>query len=176
MVYYNWKKENKGRRLPAVLSLDEFMKVLNATYKPHHKLAFKLGFLCGLRVSEVVKLKPEDVDYDRRLLFIRQAKGGKDRYVPFPSKLSRGLKKLPIKCGIRALEIAFRGACKRADITKDAHFHTLRHSAATYYLDKGMNIVQVQQLLGHSRIDTTTIYLHISPKQVKDSMDNIWGT
>ena len=84
------------------------------------------------------------------------------------------MKKLPIKCGVRALQKAFKLAAKRAGITKDVHFHTLRHSAATHYLDNGMNIVQVQQLLGHSRIDTTTIYLHVSPKKVKESMDSIW--
>jgi len=75
--------------LPVVLSYDEFLKLLDATSNKTYRLAFKLGFLCGLRVSEVVKLQLVDVDYGRRLLFIRQAKGHKDRYVPFPEQFSR---------------------------------------------------------------------------------------
>jgi len=163
-----------SRKLPTVLTKDEVFKIIKHTYKARHKLAFKLGFLCGLRVSEIVNLRPEDVDYNRRLLFIRQGKGNKDRYVPFPAKFSKNLKNLPVGCGIRSLQRAFKSAATRAKIQKDVHFHTLRHSAATHYLENGMNIVQVQQLLGHSRIDTTTIYLHVSPSHVKKSMDNIW--
>ncbi len=170
----NYKAENKGRRLPTVLNFDEFSEILKKTKSNHHKLAFKLGFMCGLRVSEIVKLKTTDVDYGRRLLFVQEGKGKKDRYVPFPEKFSRDLKKLPIKCGIRALQIAFKNALKKTKIKKDAHFHTLRHSAATFYLSKGMNIVQVQQMLGHSKIDTTTIYLHVSPDNVKNAMDKVW--
>lgn len=172
--FFNSKKEMKGRRLPVVLNYEEFLEIIKHTRKEHHKLAFKLGFLCGLRVSEIVKLKPEDVDYGRRLLFIRQGKGGKDRYVPFPIHFAKNLKGLPIKCGVRALEIAFKNISKRAGINKDVHFHTLRHSCATNYLSKGMNIVQVQQLLGHSQLNTTTIYLHVSPDDVKNKMDEIW--
>jgi integrase len=89
MVGFDIKRENRGRKLPVVLSYDEFLKLLSATDNKTYKLAFKLGFLCGLRVSEVVKLQPVDVDYGRRLLFIRQAKGHKDRYVPFPEQFSR---------------------------------------------------------------------------------------
>ena len=81
---------------------------------------------------------------------------------------------MPIGCGIRALQKAFKRALKKTNITKDAHFHTLRHSAATHYLSKGMNIRQVQMLLGHSRIDTTTIYLHVNPEDVKNKMEEIW--
>jgi integrase/recombinase XerD len=172
---YEIKKENKQRRLPVVLSLEEFTKIMEVTKNQQHKLAFSLGFLCGLRISEVIKLKPDDIDYDRRLMFIREAKGGKDRYVPIPEQFTKRLKLLPIKIGIRALQFAFKRNVKKAGITKDVHFHTLRHSCATYYLSKGMNIVQVQQLLGHSNISTTTIYLHVSPDNVRESMDNIWN-
>jgi integrase/recombinase XerD len=168
-------RESKPRKLPIALNYDEFLKILDATKHSRHKLAFKLSFLCGLRVSEIVKLKQENIDYGRRLLFIQQSKGKKDRYVPFPEKFAKDLKQVPLEMGARALEIAFKKALQKAEITKDAHFHTLRHSSATYYLSNGMNIVQVQQLLGHSRLDTTSIYLHVSPDNVKNEMDRIWG-
>ena len=61
-----------GRRLPTVLTFEEFKEILNKTTNKRHKLAFKLGFLCGLRVSEIVKLKPEDIDTGRGLLFVRE--------------------------------------------------------------------------------------------------------
>jgi integrase/recombinase XerD len=167
-------KQRKPRKLPVVLNEEEFLAVLKNAKTKSHKLAYKLGFLCGLRVSEIVKLQPSDVDHGRRMLFIRQGKGGKDRFVPFPERLSKELGGLPVGVGKRALEIAFKKSVKKAGIMKDLHFHNLRHSSATYYLSRGMNIVQVQQLLGHSRIDTTTIYLSVSPDNVKNAMDEIW--
>lgn len=164
-------------RLPVVLTLEEIKKVIKSTYKFKHKLAFKLGFFCGLRVSEVIRLRAEDVDFGRHMLFIRQGKGGKDAYVPFPNQLSASLKNsLPVDITVRSLQRAFKGAIKRAGITKDAHFHSLRHSAATYYLENGMNLKEVQQLLRHSRLDTTSIYLHINPDKLKNKMDEIWST
>jgi len=163
-----------ARKLPTVMSIDEFTLLLKNTGKPHHRIAFKLGFLCGLRVSEIVKLKPEDVDQGRKMLFIRQGKGNKDRYVPYPKQLTRELNKLPIGCGVRALEIAFKRAWAKTGVHKNLHFHHLRHSCATYYLDKGMPITHVQQLLGHSRIDTTMIYTHVSPENVASKMEEIW--
>jgi len=163
-----------AKRLPTIMSEQEFNELLKVTKKKHYRLAFKLGFLCGLRISEIVKLQPSDVDRDRGLLFIREAKGDKDRYVPFPKMLSRDLSGLPIPCGVRALQIAFKRAALRAKIIKDVHFHTLRHSAASYYLKKGMSLKEVQVLLGHSRIDTTAIYLHANPEDVKNRMEEIW--
>jgi len=169
------KYEGKKKRLPSILTLDEFIKVIKETKKPHHKLAFKLGFLCGLRISEILKLQPTDIDYSRRLLFIRQSKWNKDRYVPFPKNLGKELKHLPIKkCGVRALQISFKKKCNEV-LGRDLHFHCLRHSSASFYLDKGMNLVQVQQLLGHARLSTTSIYLHVNPKQTQNAMDEIWG-
>lgn len=162
------------KKLPQILNLEEFGRILRHTNKNHHKLAFKLGFLCGLRVSEIVKLTPADVDRGRGELFIRNAKGGRDRYVPIPPPLTRNLRHLPIGCGVRALEIAFKKAVARAKVNKDVHFHSLRHSAATYYLQKGMDIKKVQRLLGHSSLSITSIYLHTDSGELKKSVEEIW--
>src|SRR3989344_1148076 len=125
----------KGLRLPEVITEEELIKILEATKKPHHRLAFALGFYCCLRVSEIVKLRPENVDKGTKLLHIKQAKGSKDRNIPISPKVIKGLKYLPIKCGIRALQIKFKEKGKEV-LNKDLHFHCLRHSAITHYITK----------------------------------------
>ncbi len=163
------------KKLPVILNVEEFNSILKQTKSPHHKLAFKLAFLCGLRISEVIKLNKNDIDRTRGMLHIRQAKGKKDRYVPIPPPLRKSLKYIPIKCKKRSIQMAFSDKVFRAKIPKNVSFHTLRHSCASYYLSKGMDIKQVQQLLGHSRITTTEIYLHTNPEAIKNKMEEIWG-
>ena len=161
-----------ARKLPETITEEEFLKLLKAVKKKHHKLAFILGFYGCMRVSEIVNLKPEDVDRGQRLIRIKQAKGKKDRNIPIPPQAVRGLSLLPIKCGVRALEIAFKNYSRKV-LKKDLHFHTLRHSGATYYLNKkGWSTRQVQQLLGHSKIQTTEIYTHVTPQDLIDKMWN----
>lgn len=162
------------RRLPTVINYEEFNRILKATSYKHHRLAFKLGFLCCLRISEVVKLQQGDVDRSRGMLFIRQAKGSKDRYVPIAPPLVKDLSALPIKCGVRALQLAIKKKAKEAGVLKDIHFHTLRHSGATHYLNHGMDLRRIQRLLGHSRLDTTGIYTHVNPEDLKKDMEEIW--
>jgi len=159
-----------ARKLPETITEEEFLKLLKAVKKKHHKLAFILGFYGCMRVSEIVNLKPEDVDRGQRLIRIKQAKGKKDRNIPIPPQAVRGLSLLPIKCGVRALEIAFKNYSRKV-LKKDLHFHTLRHSGATYYLNKKKwDIRHVQQLLGHSKLSTTAIYTHVSPSLLIDKM------
>jgi len=161
------------RKLPETISEEDFLKLHRTVRKRHHKIAFVLGFYGCLRVSEVIKLKEEDIDRGQRLIRVRQAKGGRDRNIPIPPAAIRGLSSLPMRCGIRALQIAFKGYSNRV-LGKDLHFHCLRHSGATMYLNKkGWNLRQVQQLLGHARPETTSIYTHVSPA---DLIDKMWGT
>jgi len=164
------------KRLPTVISFEEFEQVLKNTKKIHHRLAFKLGFLCALRVSEIVNLKKGDIDRGRKMIHIRQGKGRKDRFVPYPKQLFQKWNSLsiPMKCGVRALQIAFKKAAKKAGIKKDVHFHTLRHSSVTHYIKQGMDISLVQRLAGHARLSTTEIYTHIEPVDVQKKMEEIW--
>lgn len=171
----NKKIMRKPRILPQVITLEEFNKLLSVVKKPHHRLAFKLGFLCGLRISEIVKLKPEHIDYGRRMIFIQAGKGKKDAFVPLPEPLKKDLKYLPVGIKARAIQTALKGYAKDAGIEKRMYPHLLRHSAATYYLEKGLDIKEVQVLLRHSRLDTTSLYLHISPQKLQNKIDEIWS-
>jgi integrase len=170
MAHQTFAKEAR-RKLPDILTEQEIHTLLNATCKQHHRLAFALGFYQAMRVSEIVNLKPDNIDYSQRLIRIIQGKGGVDRNIPIAPQVLKGLKHLPIGCGVRALEIAFKGAVKRANITKDLHFHSLRHSGASHYLNvKKWDLRSVQVFLGHARIQTTTIYTHVNPQDLVSRM------
>lgn len=160
----------KGLKLPEILTEEELIKIIEATKKPHHKLAYALGFYECMRIGEIVRLQPENVDKNLKLLLIKQAKGHKDRNLPIAPEVMKGLKHLPIKCGIRALQIAFKQRCKEV-LGKDMHFHSLRHSGITHYLvKKKWSSLEVQRLAGHSKIATTMIYTHINPQDLVNRM------
>ena len=157
-------------KIPETITEEELIKILKAVKKKHHKIAFLLGFYAAMRISEIVNLKPEHIDRGQRLIRIKQAKGSKDRNIPIPPQAIRGLHNIPMKCGVRALQIAFKGYAKKI-LNKDLHFHILRHSGATHYLNKKKwSTRQVQQLLGHSKIQTTEIYTHVTPQVLIDRM------
>lgn len=167
--------EQKIKKLPEILNINEFKRLIENTHKEHHKISFQLAFFCGLRISEIVKLKKENIDNTRQMLFIKESKGNKDRYVPYPKRLSPRLKLIPINIGVRSLQIAFKSTLKRSNIKKDLTFHDLRHSFASYCHSQGMSLKDVQQILGHSNIATTSIYLHTSPEQIKNKLDEIFA-
>lgn len=158
-------------KIPDTITIEELVELLKKCIEPHHKLAFSLGFLQCMRVSEVTNLKPENIDVKRRIISIKQSKGGKDRNIPISPKIPpRMFNGLPIPCGVRALQIALKKVGKEV-LKKDIHFHTLRHSGATYYLNiKKWNLRQVQNFLGHSRVNTTEIYTHVSPDDLQKAM------
>ena len=168
--------ERRKRKLPAYLTEEEYTTIIGVVKKPHHKLAFNLAFNSGLRISEIIKLKLENIDYAGKKIFIKDAKGGKDRVVPLPKGLPvKYLKLIPIKCGVRALEIAFSNAVKKSGLIKsNLVFHSLRHSFAVRCMERGMPLNHIQTLLGHESIATTSIYLKINPKEALESYEKIW--
>ena len=165
-------------KLPTILSEDSFDLIMKNTKMKHHRLAFKIAFLCGLRISEIINLQLQDFDKQRRLIFVKQGKGGKDRYVPYPIKFIKESEinnHIPIKCGVRALEKAFKRRCVALLNRNDLHFHNLRHSFATNLLNKGVPITDVQFWLGHSRLTTTAIYLKVSPDMALKRYEDLWA-
>lgn len=172
---YN-KVERKKKKLPGYLDEDEFTKLIKLVRKPHHKLAFILGFHSGMRVSEIVNLKKEDLDLKSKRIFIRESKYSKDRVVPLPKGFPQiYLKYIPMKCGIRSLQKTFKNYIKLAEIEKsNLHFHSLRHSFAVSCMEKGIPLNQIQVLLGHESISSTSIYLKINPKDALDNYEKLW--
>lgn len=167
------------RKIPKTITEQELKSVLKLTRKKNHKLAFLLGFYQCMRISEVVNLKKEDIDMQRGFIYVKGstpthigAKGGKDRDIPIRPEVKHYLRNLPIGIGCRAL----RGVIKRIAfkaINKDIHFHTLRHSGATYYLNEmDVDIRNIQKLLGHSKLGTTQIYTHVTPESLKKAFEN----
>ena len=159
------------RKIPETITEEELIKIVKATKKKKHRLAFMLGFYQAMRVSEVVNLTTEDVDYNRRLLLIKNAKGGKDRNIPIAPQIFRGLKHLPIKVGIRALQKSFKNKVNRLKLDPRLHFHSLRHGFATRAIERGIPLNQVQLSLGHSSVKTTSIYIQANPKDMLKSFE-----
>jgi len=176
------KRPKKEKRIPVVLSRPEIKKLLAAldTYKS--KLMVSLMYACGFRVSELVNLKIENLDFTEKVGHVRQSKGKKDRVFNIPEFLAEELQEQAEKQKSLRQEYLFTGrsgkmstrnlqkivssAAKRAGI-KDTHCHTLRHSFATHLLEDGVDIRKIQELLGHADLSTTQIYTHVSTEELK---------
>ena len=172
----------RPKKVPAVLSQDEILRVFAVVDNGRHKAILMTAYACGLRVSEVIALKIEDIDSKRMLVHVRQGKGQRDRLVPLSRRLVDVLRvywsvfrpKVWLFPGIkpdthvstRAVQRAAVLAFLRAGITKRATLHTLRHSFATHLLEAGTDIRVLQSLLGHFRLSTTQLYNHVTRQQV----------
>jgi len=161
------------KKIPDIISEEELQRIIKVTKKRSHKVAYLLGFYQCLRVSEVVKLQRKNIDMPTGFIHIKQAKGNKDRDIPIMEKVKHHLRYIPIKIGVRALERSIKRHSLKA-INKNIHFHTLRHSGASYYLnEKGIDIRYIKDLLGHARLSTTDIYVHTNPINLKKAFENI---
>jgi len=159
-------------KLPDIITQEQLIEVLKKTKQRHHRAAFVIAFYQCMRISEVVNLQEKNIDRKLRLLYLKQAKGHKDRHIPIAPEVVKYLKDIPIPCGIRALQLAWNKYTKEA-LGNSLNFHLLRHSGITYYIvKKGWNIFKVQRLAGHSKIGTTEIYTHINPS---DLVEEMWG-
>ena len=189
----NWNIENiphakMPKRLPIVLNREEVRKFLGAIKNEKHRLIVMTMYGAGLRVSETVSLKIEDIDSKHMLLRIRQGKGQKDRLVPLPQVLLTGLRtyykhyrpKIWLFPGrapgqhLHRMAVTKIIARYRSVIGKRIAPHTFRHCFATHMLESGADLRTIQLLLGHVSISTTTIYMHVSRKrlaEVKSPLD-----
>ena len=178
-------RPKRERRLPVVLSRQEVQRLFAVMENIKHRALFMVAYDAGLRLSEVLNLRMEDIDSGRMVIRICQAKGKKDRY----GRLSNGLLKLLREYWrvCRPESFLFPGAslhkrydvstpgqilkklCRKAGITKCVSMHTLRHSFATHLLEAGTNLRVIQQLLGHSSIQTTCLYTHISIEGLREA-------
>lgn len=176
-------RPKRERRLPVVLSPDEVRRLLEAPSNPKHRLMLSLLYSAGLRLGELVQLKPSDLDRDRGTIHVHQGKGAKDRRtILSPSVLERVDAYLefarPIKYlfegetpgrpySPRSVQNVFEAAMRKSGIKKHATIHSLRHAFATHLLEQGTDIRFIQELLGHSSLRTTEIYAHVTSKVVR---------
>jgi site-specific recombinase XerD len=166
-------------KLPIVLSADEVKRLLLAAPTLRDKLLLGLMYATGMRVSEVSRLRLRDIDFDRGGMTVRQGKGRKDRIVMLPQSFRGLLERLrtihrpedflfPSSMGPgrhlspRTVQRAMQRACRLAGIERPATCHSLRHSFATHLLESGTDIRFIQQLLGHLRLETTTLYTKLA--------------
>lgn len=175
----------REKKLPVVLSREEVKRLLKAPHLLKHRVLLGLLYGCGLRCFEVRNVQLSDLDFDRRMLHVRQGKGKKDRYVPLSDILIRGLKNyisadspqqwlfngkpegraggdFDSRYSQRGVQWAVKQAKKGAGILKEMTVHTLRHTYATHLLEEGLDIMSIKDLLGHECIDTTLVYLHVA--------------
>ncbi len=168
----------KPKKLPVAINKEEFAKLIKSTKYEHWKIAFLLGFGAGMRISEVVKLEPRDIDFEKRSIHIRQGKGSKDRIVPAPKGfMPKHIKYLPMKCGARALQFGFKKSCLAAGLLEnkpELHFHSLRHGFATNCVSNGVPIHHIRTLMGHSNISTTNVYLEANPINALNSYEELF--
>ncbi|MCZ8516744.1 tyrosine-type recombinase/integrase [Paenibacillus filicis] len=180
---FSLPRAQKEKRLPDVLSADEVMSILCSVDNLKHRAILYVAYSAGLRVSEVVNLKVQDLDGERGLIHIRQSKGRKDRYTLL-SKAAMELVQAYIRkerpetwlfpgaedgrhLTIRSVQKMFDRAAARCGIRKHITMHTLRHSFATHLLEAGTDLRYIQELLGHQSSKTTEIYTHVTTKDVR---------
>ena len=182
----DWQKIRQPKRtkkIPVVLNRSEVAALVAVINNLKHRLIIALAYGAGLRVSEVVRLKVNDVDLKELTLIVRQGKGKKDRLTVVPEKIApeldnfmRGKRNndyvFASDRGGRLTEASaqkiFYTALKKAKIKKQASFHSLRHSFATHLLENGVDVRYVQELLGHANIRTTQIYTQVTNPSLKN--------
>jgi site-specific recombinase XerD len=167
-----------GKSMPRVHSAENISRLIKTPSNPKHQLILMLTYGCGLRLGEVQHLKPEDIDINRKILWVRKGKGKKDRMVMLDESLLSYVKQwLEEGCGTcylfegyvpgkaiseRTIEKVYTNACRKLKINNQGGIHALRHSFATYLLEQGVNLRYIQELLGHASSKTTEIYTHVA--------------
>jgi len=168
--------------LPVVLSRSEIKKIINSIENRKHKLLISLSYGAGLRVSEAINLKIKDINLEELTIHLKNAKGNRDRITVFPEKLKTDLREFFAlkhtndyiftserggKLTERTAQKIFEIAIKKANVGKDATFHSLRHGFAAHLLENGVDIRYVQELLGHQNIRTTQLYTKVTNPSIK---------
>ena len=185
-------RPRKERKLPAVLSPGEVARMLKKARNPKHRAILMLLYSAGLRVGEVVRLRPSDLDVERGLVRVRNGKGGKDRYTLLARRAVDAVRlyrdAYPTErwlfpgpsaerhLSTRSVQRIVKQAAAATGIEKDVTTHTLRHSFATHLLEGGTNLRVIQELLGHQSARTTQIFTHVAQstlETVRSPLDNL---
>ncbi len=182
----------RAKKLPTVLTKEEVRGLFKATSAGRNRLVLEFLYSSGVRVSEAVKMRVDDLDLREYIARVRGGKGNKDRVIILSKRwvkdLKKCLKRKKIKSeyvfskkngksvSVDTIQRIIRESAKKADIRKHVTPHAMRHSFATHLLESGENIRKIQELLGHSNLSTTQIYTQVSTeelKKVKSPFDSI---
>ena len=181
-LFTDIKMPKLEKKLPTVLSKDEIRKLLEAAENPKHRLLIEMLYSSGLRVSECVNLKMEDLDLQEGFGTVRGGKGAKDRNIILSRTMIRSLQEyIKLKSiengpifhtngkilSTRQAQKIVTDTAKKAGLRKRVFCHALRSSFATHLLDGGTDIRVIQELLGHANLATTQRYTKVSTEQLK---------
>lgn len=177
--------QKRGRKLPEVLASEELPALFEAAPNAKYRAVFMTGYGCGLRLGEILALRPSDIDSKRMVIRVEQGKGRKDRYVMLPQRLLEELRacwrtyrpKVFLfegdasgeQLSKSAVQKAFKRARCSAGILKRVSVRSLRHAFATHMLEDGVSILVIQALLGHRSLGTTQVYTHLSRTYLTDN-------
>ena len=175
------KRPRHDRRLPGVFAKSEIKKIIEGVRNLKHRLMLMITYDSGLRVSEVVKLKREDIDIARKVIIVVSGKGRKDRHTIMSQKVIDTLALYysqyeitdwlfpgagPSRhISIRSAQKIFKHALKKSMIEKNGSIHSLRHTFATHLLERGIDITHIGRLMGHRSIRTTERYTHVAKRK-----------
>ena len=178
-ILIEYSLSRKVQKLPTVLPQEDIWNIINATDNLKHRLILMTTYSAGLRACEVRVLKPEHIESKKMLIKVEKGKGSKERYTLLSKMLlselrdyyktfrpqtylfPSGYKKHQALCYGSVYSI-YEKARKKAGVKYGAGIHTMRHSFATHLLEAGYDIRKIQVLMGHRRLSTTMIYLHVS--------------
>ena len=192
----------RRKSLPDVLTVEEVRRIIDAVRTPHNKTYLWTVYSLGLRLQEGLALEVGDIDSARMLVHVHRGKGARDRYVPLPASTlamlrqywathrnprllfpatGRNRRRAPTATepmGKASVQGAMRRVVLQLGFRKSIHVHTLRHSYATHLLEAGVNLRLIQQYLGHSSLQTTMVYLHLTSQgqeQARAAIDRLMG-
>ncbi|MFW6231041.1 MAG: tyrosine-type recombinase/integrase [Nanoarchaeota archaeon] len=168
----------KEKKLPHVLSKTEINKMISSLPSIKHRLVISLLYSSGMRLSELINLKHTDINFVRNIIHLKEAKGRKDRITLLSKKVKKMLRETNFgniyvfenngkKYSSKSVYEIVKKSAKRAGITTNVHPHILRHSFATHLLESGTDIRYIQKLLGHARLETTSIYTYVANEHLK---------
>ena len=182
-IMFRIRYSKTPKSLPVFLTKDEVVQLFDAVTNSRHRLILELVYSAGLRVSEVVRLKKQDLEFERGIGWVRNGKGSKDRpfiiarllvpklreyvknHCKYHDYLFVGWKNTHLT--VRSVQEIVKHAAAKAGIEKRVHPHTLRHSFATHLVENGYEVCAVQPLLGHNSAETTMVYVHmVSPQMI----------
>jgi len=172
------KRPRLEKKIPQVLSPKQVLSLLSSISNVKHHALIALAYATGMRRNEVLQLRIQDIDSDRNVIIVNRGKGNKQRQIPINNSLIKTLREYyklyrpsnflfeGYRIGLSYSATSFRNilerASKKAKIKKRVTPHTLRHSFATHMLERGLNLKQLQLILGHNAMKTTSIYLHVA--------------